>query len=652
MVQQLQADIALLEGLVVITEDGTARAELQEKIDALKKQIALITGSVKFEVKDQAELKIKKFREELEKLPKDPNYKAVGSFEIESQQLTDLQDYTKAMMEAASATGDFSSAVERMQSAIEQQLQADIEAVEMQAWEQIQLIASLEGLSEEEGLAQAEAVKEAMDAKIAELKAAAEAAKEGAKVLDNGTASDDMPYVYAQAKESVAASGSTLSHETGHSMLEAIDKATSEARADMRVEGEGAVQTLMEEVKAQYEGLAAAEQTYSTALAEAEAQRQTTLETSRQQITSYDAMQQAMDRYVDMVDAGKNTQDAYNVVLEDFGEQISALPGGLDSFTQMLSDADGSLSEDTERISIDADALTGDIEAATEAYESAGENYTQAVQEAKDQLKDTLGELKDSTLSSDAMEGAIIEIDETGVDISGAETALLTGVPAALEAAYAAAETAAQTGTDPGKAIAAAVETSAGLVEDATVDAVDAAVSAGQAEGQQGASVGAAMGDSVARGLQGKISEVAAQARSMVQQAMQAAREEAQGAGATGPTDNGVTGNGIGATIARNIAAGFETETPNAVRIIRQSTANLMSGAAGVSERRFGGAVTSNGGTFRFDYEEMGARVAAAVSNLSFGFSVGGRQLAMATAEDNGQQMAIQNRRTTSRYGG
>lgn len=650
LIEKIKADIAALDRAVIITDDPTTRADLEAKIDALKRQLGELVANVEFGFPEDDQQKLEHYRATLATLPKSQTFTGFGKFTYAESEQGHIQEFNEAMMEAAGKVGDFQAAVDKMNQAVDAELQEATLQVLQQANEQIDVLTAVYeagNISHEQYLAGVQKEIDAKDAEIERLRAEAEAQKEFNKTFSNGDAGDDAGGV-VETKIGQYEKGqiAPVSEEVTGSALQAIDAA--EDRSAMLYEGATALTGLMDQVQAQYEGLTAAQEAYSTAMAEAAAQDQTA-ERMQADADALGAAGDAVQFYADSVALGADKQIAFDQALESLGE--NADPKAIQALSDALVDESGNLISWNEALRAAEEAEkdhSAAAEAAAEAQAQAAEKRKQAAEEAAASLK----ELSESTLSSEDMEQALIQIDETGVDISGAKTALLTGMPALVEEAYTAAETAAQSGTDPGKAIAAAVETSAGLVEDATVDAVDAAVSAGQAEGQQGASVGAAMGSSVARGLQGKISEVAAQARSMVQQAMQAAREEAQGAGATGPTGNGVTGNGIGATIAQNIAAGFETETPNAVRIIRQSTANLMSGAAGVSERRFGGTATSNGGTFRFDYEEMGARVAAAVSNLSFGFSVGGRQLAMATAEDNGQQLAIQNRRTTSRYGG
>ncbi len=645
LIEKIKGDLDALDKMVVITDDPVARTALEAKIAALKTQLGELVGSVKFSVPDEDQTKVEKFREELEKLPKDPNYTAVGSFEIDDQELTDLQEYTDAMMEAASATGSFKTAVEQMQSAVEKQLQEQIAAVRTQAYEQIKLIASLNGLSEEEQLAQAQAVIDAMDAKIAELTAAADAEKKAAEVLNNGTREDDTAFVLEQAHREVAEEGSALSQETGHSMLQAISDADAGDRAAMRVEGEGARQALVADAIAQYEGLTAAVQAYDQAQADAAAQDRT-VEMLTGQAEAYAAAQDGIKTYMSGIDSGLDSQAAFALALESMGE--NADPTALEALNAALVDGNGNLIDYSEALDTLNEAQAAQADAAAQAAEAQAE-ADRIRSEAATTLQDSLGELKESALSSEAVEGAVLTIGETGVDISGAEQALLTGVPAAVEAAYTAAEAAAQGGEDPAKAIAAAVEASAGLVEAATTGAVESA--AGKAEGMatgEGRPIGSNLIEGVRAGIRSKVEQLAEEARRAVRAAIDAAKHESQ---ISSPSR--VMRNEVGAMLMRGAAEGIEQETPKTVQVMRRSAEQLISGAAAVTTRtKYAAPAYALSGAAGVDYEAMGAAMQAAMSRVRFGFSVGARELAVATREDNAQQLAVQSRRVSGRYGG
>jgi membrane protein implicated in regulation of membrane protease activity len=645
LIKKIKDDLATLDKMVVITDDPVARAALEEKIEALKTQLNGLVGSVKFSVPDGDLSKIKTFREELEKLPKDPNYKAVGSFEIEGQALTDLEGYTSAMMEAASATGNFKSAVEQMQDAIDKQLQEQIAAVRAQAYEQIKLIASLNGLNEEEQLAQAQAVIDAMDAKIAELEAAADASKKAAEVLDNGTRGDDTAFVLEQARSEVEREGSALTSETGHSMLQAVADAEGADLAAMRVEGEGAKQTLIADAVAQYEGLTAAVEAYNRAQADAAAQDQT-VETLNGQAEAYARAQDGIEMYMAGIDAGMDSQAAFALALESMGE--NADPTALEALNAALVDGNGSLISYSDALDALNEAQAAQADAAAQAADAQAE-ADRIRGEAAQTLQDSLGELKETALSSEAVEGAVLTIGETGVDISGAEQALLSGVPAAVEAAYTAAEAAAQGGEDPAKAIAAAVEASAGLVEAATTGAVENA--AGKAEGMaegEGKPIGSNLIEGARSGIRSKAAQLAEEARRTVRDAINAAKAEAQ---IRSPSR--VMRNEVGAMMMRGAAEGIEQETPKTVQVMRRSAMQLISGAAAVTNRtKYAAPAYAGAGAAGMDYEAMGAAMQTAMSRVRFGFSVGARELAVATREDNAQQLAVQSRRVSGRYGG
>ena len=418
----------------------------------------------------------------------------------------------------------------------------------------------------------------------------------------------------------------------------------SEDRSKMQLEGAEALVGLQEKAEAQYESLTAAVEQYSQAQAEAN-QQQESAETASKLAEDYGSMAEAARLYSDILDTTNDAQFAFDSAMALMGE--NADPAAIQALSDALHDADGSLTDYNGSLEAvkDAQRLQGEAsQQAADAEQAATEKRAQALSE----LQASLQEIQDGGLTSADAEQALIQIDETGVDISGAQTALITGVPAAVEAAMEAANDAVENGTDPAAALADAINASASLVTDALDSAASSATEAAAATGSSGGeSAGESTVDGVATGIERNTPK-----------AVEAARRSARAVTAAYQSElkiespSRVMRDKVGRQIVRGISVGVEQETPSAVSIMKKSVSKLISGAAAVSQgASFAATPAMAAPGMQIDYDAMGKAMRGAMSGVRFSFGVNGRELAESTREETSGQMAFRADQVNRGYG-
>ena len=677
LVEKIKADIAKLEGLVVITEDPTAKRALQARINALKTQLTGIVGNVQFKVPDGDRKALETFRKELEALPKDEKFQGFGKFKYEQNERKNLDDFNRAMMEAAGKVGNFKEAVDEMNQAVDADLQEDIKQVLDQTNQQIDLLTAVYkggGLSYDQYIAAIQEEIDAKDAEISRLKEQAKAQKDVNARLANGTEKDDAETVGATKIEQFEKGlvDTKVSKETTASALSVIEQAADKNTAQM--EGMTALLGLEQEAEAQQQALTQAVQDYQSARADAD-QLDQQAEGLEKQAEGYKTASDMVDLYTgaiasakgpatamlgvlyqlggeDAVGAynqamaeGASAADAFAAATANLGDSID--PDALAVLGEALTDESGNLANYQAALESTAGLQKLESEASLEAADTH-EKAEEARVKANEELLTSLSELQEGVLSSEGKEGALIEIGKTGVDISGAKAELVTGVPAAVEEAYAAAQAAVDNGTDPAEAMAAAVEKSAALVTNAAKGAADsAAKDAGATASADGEKIGDNMADGVARGIKNKISQVAEQARQMVREAMNAAKKEGEIASPSKKADRE-----IGQMLPAGVGRGIEKATPKVVQVMRRSTEKLISGAAAVARKGGYTVPVAAAPASGINYDAMGSAMEQAMGRVRFAFNVDGRNLAQTQRENNAQQMAVQSSRVSKRYGG
>lgn len=643
-VEELKRDIDLLEGMVAITEDPATKAALNDRIADLRREVQNIVGSVTFTVSGQSDLE--HYRETLEKLPKDETFHGYGVFTFTESGKTNLGDFKEAMAAAAGSVGDFKTAVENMNAAVDAGTQEAIKQVLDQTNEHIDTLTAVYkngGLTYE---AYIDAIQQEIDAKDAEIKRLQEQAKadkERNEKLGDGSAKNDAQTVAEISSDLYdRTGGAKITPEMTNQNLSLIDR--SEDRANMQLEGATALLGLQQQAEAQYESLTAAVEQYSQAQAEAN-QQQESAETASKLAEDYGSMAEAARLYSDILDTTNDAQFAFDSAMALMGE--NADPAAIQALSDALHDADGSLTDYNGSLEAvkDAQRLQGEAsQQAADAEQAATEKRAQALSE----LQASLQEIQDGGLTSADAGRALIQIDETGVDISGAQHALITGVPATVEEAIAAANDAVENGTDPAAALADAINASASLVTDALDSAASSATEAAAATGSSGGeSAGESTVDGVATGIERNTPKAVEAARRSARAVTAAYQSELQI-----QSPSRVMRDKVGRQIVRGISVGVEQETPSAVSIMKKSVSKLISGAAAVSQgASFAATPAMAVPGMQIDYDAMGKAMRGAMSGVRFSFGVNGRELAESTREETSGQMAFRADQVNRGYG-
>ena len=644
-VEELKRDIDLLEGMVAITEDPATKAALNDRIADLRREVQNIVGSVTFTVSGQSDLE--HYRETLEKLPKDETFHGYGVFTISEGTNAEVENFKAALGEAVGAVGDYKNAVEQLKTLADQNLQESIRQVYVQTTEQAERLVSMykQGqISQETYIEGLKKLNEDRNAQIQQLTDAFKAETELYDKFNDGVIENDVP-TWAEVLENRYDAGKIdkeVTPERTATNLTLIDQ--SEDRSKMQLEGAEALVGLQEKAEAQYESLTAAVEQYSQAQAEAN-QQQESAETASKLAEDYGSMTEAARLYSDILDTTNDAQFAFDSAMALMGE--NADPAAIQALSDALHDADGSLTDYNGSLNAvkDAQRLQGEAsQQAADAEQAVTEKRAQALSE----LQASLQEIQDGGLTSADAEQALIQIDETGVDISGAQTALITGVPAAVEEAMEAANAAAETGENPMDTLAAAVGASAGVVESATGQAVTTAIggAAGTAQSQS-SQIGENLMSGAKSGVMAKAGDLARAAAQAVRDAIKAAKAAEESA-----SPSKVAMREIGAPLMQGAEIGIVRETPKVLTTMKKSVSKLISGAAAVSQgASFAATPAMAVPGMQIDYDAMGKAMRGAMSGVRFSFGVNGRELAESTREETSGQMAFRADQVNRGYG-
>lgn len=648
-VEELEGDIAILRSFVVVTEDPVARRGIEERIAQLEGRIREIRGKVHLEFEDDGSDAAEHYREELEKLPKDETFRGIGKFVFDEKSKEDLKEYNEAMALAVGTTGDFKDLNNQMDAIVDKDTANRIAQVGAQAAKDAQTLTAAYktgAMSEEDYVAGLHKIADAKDAEVKRIQAEGEAQKEFNKTFANGTASDDvgawrtiMERQYDQgqySKEDIIG--------IGNQSLALMNDVTPEQRAGMGTEGALALSGLHEQSIEQYEGMKNAVDAYTESIGKAEKAEGRAAQ-SNELAEAYGQAAEGIEYYGEMVEGGIDRQLAFDTAMEQMKADgadttaINAMSAALHDETGALVDADAA-----------AIAHAGALDLQGEAEKTAAQQSEEAAklrQTAAEDLQTALHDIADTHLDSAATGEALIQIDETGVDISGAERALLTGIPDAVDKAVAAADSAVANGTDPMQALSEVMSASAPLVENAATTTVStAASSAAQLATSGGRSIGANLASGISAGVMAAAGMIASAAANAVRRAIAAAK-----AAANIQSPSHVMRDEVGVQLMRGASVGIEREAPNTARVMKRATEGLIAGAS-TAVRDRGLTLPAFPAPADIDYGAMGDAMRGAVKGLRFAFAVDGREMAMAQRDNNSSQLAFRASQVNHGYGG
>lgn len=648
-VRKLEGDIAVLKSMVVVTEDPAARRGIEERIAQLEGRIREIRGKVHLEFEDDGSDAAQAYKDALDKLPKDETFRGVGKFVFDEQSKQDLQEYNEAMILAAQKTGDFKELTNQMNSAVDKRAAEKISQVTEQSNKRLDALTTAYkqgSMSRERYIEETDKELASAGKEVEAIKAEAEAQKEFNKHFDNGTHADDFDAVRAE-KERQYDAGSMDKADIigiGNQSLALMNEATPEQRAAMKPEGAMALAGLHEQSIEQYEGMKAAADAYSESIGKAEKAEGRAAQSS-EMAEKYGQAAEGIENYRNLVADSVDAQEAFNIARDNMVAK-GADSTAIDAMTKALHNENGELLNYADSY----EAYDKSLKLQGEQEKTAAQQSEEAAklrQTAVEDLQTAMHEIADTHLDPAATGQALIQIDETGVDISGAERALVTGIPDAVNKAVQAADDAVANGSDPMQALSEAMSASAPLVQQTASGTVTSAIDAARAVAASGGqSVGSNLASGIRAGVMAAAGMIASAAASAVRRAIAAAK-----AAANIQSPSHVMRDEVGVQLMRGASVGIEREAPNTARVMRRATEGLIAGASTAARER-GLTLPAFPAPADIDYGAMGDAMRGAVKGLRFAFAVDGREMAMAQRDNNSSQLAFRAGQVNHGYGG
>ena len=673
-IEEVRGQISTLRAVIPYIEDDAARELLEAHLTSLQSKIdgvsAGVTVTATFTGDDQ-ERKIQAFADAVAKLPKDETYSATGEFNISGASTEAIQEYANSIAAAATATGDYATAVDAMNKAVDTETQRKINEVTTQTAETLTTLQK--GLEdgritqEDYDKAWRQTIDDGSD-KIAQIQREAEAQKELNGYLSDGNREND----YAATQELMGkyvtqGEGGVTQAETQKAMQRLNAKRESggdmtEVAADGGIVAAGILNTATD----QYEKLGAALGEYQSAMQSANQTEQQQIQMANQNAETYGALKDALEIYQSNLVNGSDT------ALVAARQSLEGNDKALDAFNKTIeSGKDGLLSFEEAYTQISA-AMQNQEDAEKAATQAAADANT-ARQQASDTLKASATEIAGMQgMTADAIGGALDAAREAGAVFTEAEAAAAEGgqgimdslttalslsdtdVGAAVQEALnslAALQPPDMTpvGTGIGESLtgsaAGAISSGAGELSGAASDAVGGAVDAASGAASGTSSIGSALIGGVRAGVMAAAQGLATAAANVVRAAVQAAKNAA-----VIRSPSRVMRDEVGKPLTQGIAVGMEAQVPESLKSVRGSVRRLMSGAAQVAS---GGiqaraAIPAAPG---INYDQMGEAMSGAMSRVGFSFSVGETELAQSTRDANSRQVAFRARQVNRGYG-
>jgi hypothetical protein len=661
-------------GITAVAAAGVAIAGLSNKMNDASREIDTTSeryqhlkdkfasgfkAEADFDMTDGSQAEMETFEDLLAQLPKDETYEAEGKFLITGASEEVINAYAEALALAAGATSGYADAVERLNSVIDRAATEQIERLTADLVEEQEAVAiafNAGAISEEDRNERLRQLTEEFQINAAAVQEAADAGKEYNRMLADGNAANDADVV-----------GDTLSWMTeGKKLTEEHFNDALSKLAGMREDGEGMtggavegaiVNTyLLDEAISKYEGLARAVESYQSKVSNADAQ-QTKAQAYADELA---ATAEAVNYYYESLALGASAEVAFQDTLEQFGEQINQYSGLREKIESELQPSEGQYLG----VNAAAESVT-DLEAFASEAAATAEQIAQTAQSAREtaasELQATAASLAEGT-SSAQLEGILQLTESAGAAISEADQQAIIGaqqivedlsstlaggsesVEAALQMTLSGLESATGSAQQDGAAAGesfisgavGSINSGADNVQHAAEQAVDGLSSAGSGAYSDGKSIGSDLMSGVSAGISAGLGKAMASAMSAAQSVVNAFKSQAE---IESPSK--VMRDEVGVMLMRGVSVGVQKETPEVVKIMRESTQNILSGGTQVVDR---GAYTvpamQSAGAFGIDYDLMGEKLTDAVGALRIGIDMDGHEVARNMREDNARQLA------------
>lgn len=679
-VAQLKAAIDAVEGVVSITTDPEEKAALDAQLASLKTELSSLSASIglSFTEDPAASTAMTSFKEKLDAMPKNEEYGGTGKFVISDMSAEAIEEYAKALAAAATATGDYKTAVESLNSIADQEAQRKIQEVQQQgneaAMEQARLLNS--GIIDEAQYdAAIEQIVNDMTAQIETIQAENEALKAANEVLADGNRANDYD-AYGEGIKVAAQGQGVTETDMGTALNRLYETSTSGGNmTQLQVEGQTVLNSLLTESASDYATLTAAIETYQAAISKADMDEANANATYEKRAEVMDAMQEGIANYSGLVQQGYTGEQAVEQVTDNLSSTIEQYGIARDEFQNMLTEAmtgeDGGLMGN-----MDMDAIQAVYDTYGTMAEQELDASVQAAQAAREAAQTELQATVDSLntgFNANELDVALNLAEQTGAQITEAQTQAITGgqqiisdlagalssgsgdIEGAISTAMSglsSLSTGAQSdgsaiGTAYTGGIASGISSGSGPVQTAAGSAVQSLSAAGSTANSEGYGIGSNLMAGISSGIQSKVGTIAAAAAAGVRAAINAAKSEAQIASPSRKMRDEV-----GVMMMRGVGVGYELELPKALQVIRNSTMQLISGATSVVNEGTYTIPAYTMPTFAIDYTRMGEEMSAAMSSVNLSFGVGEHEMAVVMRDANARQQALRVQQINSGYGG
>lgn len=630
---ELQAAVDRCKQLSISPEiDPQKQLELEQALTDLRGTLVKLGNiDINFNYKEEGDSgKFQKFIDEVNGLGwESKTFTATGEFTVSESTLDEIEEYSNALAAAASATGDYGTAIEALNRLLDQRLGDQMQEITNQADEAIREQARLynNGIIDEATynsnvqtiLDGAQEAKEALEEE-------AKQAKELNEILNNGERGDDYGYVAQQYAELYK--GETIPDEDWQGAVAHLKEA-AEAGEDLtesQTEAAIALEGLKQRSVESYNEMIAAKEAYDQAMSgasdkDAQAEEADALAERADQLQDYLGELEIYRQHAN------STEDAINQIATAFGGSEEEAAQLKETLTGLLSDEDGNL-VGTEgllaKIAEAQDGLENEKNKATEKAETLRTEAETVRTEAAEAFSSSMEQIQDAVgLSTTGINELLGVITSAGVTVSSADAEMIAGISGLIDSA-------ATTLEDGKPEVANGVSEMLGGIADKK----------SEAEGQ-GSEVGSAITSGITAGLDSGTNALYRKVRSIVNEAIKQAKKAAE---INSPSRR--MRDEVGKMFIRGFSEGMDEEMPDLLSGVTENMNRVISGAQAVVNRgAYTFPATESAKPSGIDYQRMGEALSDAVQDTPVALVIKDKEIARTTSEATARQQAIRAQR-------
>lgn len=630
---ELQAAVDRCKQLSISPEiDQQKQLELEQALTDLRGTLVKLGNiDINFSYKEEGDSgKFQTFIDEVNGLGwESKTFTATGEFSVAESTLDEIEEYSNALAAAASATGDYGTAVEALNRLLDQRLGDQMQEITDQADEAIREQARLynNGIIDEATynsnvqtiLDGAQEAKEALEEE-------AKQAKELNEILNNGERGDDYGYVAQQYAELYK--GEKISDEDWQGAVAHLKEA-AEAGKDLtksQTEAAIALEGLKQRSVESYNEMIAAKEAYDQAMSgasdkDAQAEEADALAERADQLQDYLGELEIYRQHAN------STEDAINQIATAFGGSEEEAAQLKETLTGLLSDEDGKL-VGTEgllaKITEAQDGLENEKNKATEKAETLRTEAETVRTEAAEAFSSSMEQIQDAVgLSTTGISELLGVITSAGVTVSSADAEMIAGISGLIDSA-------ATTLEDGKPEVANGVSEMLGGIADKK----------SEAEGQ-GSEVGSAITSGITAGLDSGTNALYRKVRSIVNGAIKQAKKAAE---INSPSRR--MRDEVGKMFIRGFSEGMDEEMPDLLSGVTENMNRVISGAQAVVNRgAYTFPATESAKPSGIDYQRMGEVLSDAVQDTPVALVIKDKEIARTTSEATARQQAIRAQR-------